>query len=160
MFYKEHDTIIEELANKKDFLVNKITDCKNKLLYLYRLKKMCGCTDKMLMMAKNGIDERRANEMLTMYKSIFRCQVKKQKIDLTQQSGCSRMIFMMYRQIFGQKNVESNKRMVNGIRFQEYKFNDEFIENCEKIRGYTQRYNELEKKRDEYIMKMNDNCML
>lgn len=159
MFHKDEIKLVEELANKNDFLVNKITDNKNRMLFLFKFKKACGCSNNMLMVAKHGLQKKQADEMFKLYINIYRCQTQK-PLDFTIQKNCSRAIFMMYRQLFGQENVEVIRKQIEGQRRQVYRFKDEFIEDCKNIRSYFDEYTKMSEKRDKYIEKMNDECLI
>lgn len=159
MFHKDKIKLMEEFANKKDFLVNMITDNKNKMLFLFKFKKACGCSNNMLLMAKHGLNKKQADEMFKLFNSIYRYQTKK-PMDFTKQNVCSHAIYIMYRQIFGKENLEVVRKQEDGVRRRVYRFQDDFIVDCKNIRLYFDRYTMISEKRDKYIEKMNDECLM
>ncbi len=153
-FHREQDNWQNEFDGNKDFLIQKVKMFLNKLMYLNKFKLMCGIPEdkKKILMATNGIDSSKTEDMFKEYESLFRpSQRKKSKIDLTTIPDCSKTIFNMYKGLFGQDSVMSKRSRKNGQDKSVYSLKPEWIEKQEQIRKYKQDYDINQIKYEEYI---------
>ena len=150
--------LIENFEKSKDFLIQKITMFDNKLLFLIKFKAQCKCKSKQDIMAECGLNEAIAQNTYDEYVNLFRCQRKKSKFNLTDPADCSRLIFNMYKQLFGSKCVGQSRSRKGGVSKQLYSMKDEFVEEQERIRKYKEDYIKRHQKWKEWIKAPVDVC--
>ena len=150
-FHKEETDILDNFEKNKDFLIQKITMFDNKLLFLIKFKAKCKCQSKQDIMAVCGLNEATAQNTYDEYINLFRCQRKKSKFNLTDPADCSRLIFNMYKQLFGSKCVGQSRSRKGGVSKQLYSMKDDFVEEQERIRKYKDDYLERQQKRYDWI---------
>tara|TARA_R110001599_G_scaffold336688_1_gene554656 strand:- start:746 stop:3730 length:2985 start_codon:yes stop_codon:yes gene_type:complete len=152
-FYNDRDDIISMMDKNKDFYVKQIEGINNKLLFLMKVKQLCKIKNKSDIMAKVGLSESDGEKIYIEYVSLFRCQRDKKKFNLTDVKDCSRLVFNMYKQLFGDC-CEAKRSRVGGVSRQMYCMKKKYVEYQDSIRAYKNQYNIRNKRYEKYVENM------
>jgi hypothetical protein len=156
-FYKDLETKQNELDENNDFCVKKMKLLDNRIVFLMKFKQLCQIKNNYDLMAKVGLNENDSKRWNKAYEVQFRCQ-RKNGFDLTQIKDCSRLIFNIYKQLFGSSSVGSKRDRVGGVSKQKYFMKKKYVDEQERIRQYKKEYNDRKKIYDKYLEKISSTC--
>ena len=137
-FNKDKEQIESKLLDKQDFIINLTTTNESALLTLTKFKNMCQheSTDKQNVILDKPLDKKTAEIFFKEYKLVFRCRKFKYLPDYTNIKECQSTFVQMYKSCFGKDIIDNRKTTKNGKSHVVYTFNQDYLEEHNKLYSY------------------------
>ena len=134
--FKTDEQLHAEVDCQEDFTMSRMRQMRGKIILLRQLLELTGCKDKLSLKAEHGVPAANKELLLKAIINQARMRFDKRKFDLGNVEHAQEMIFKLFKQTLGPTSIKSKRKMVDGVRKQEYSISEAWCRDLYKMIQY------------------------
>ena len=145
--------LLEDISEKDEFILNKVSSNKQKLRLLKYFKEMVDNKNNLEIDSKKLLNQEQINKFEYDYKIIFDKKYQDLKFKFDKLNNLDKIQAQMYKDILGRDLITSSKKQINNSRCQVYEINQDTLNKYKSL--YEAKIKKIEKRKEKYA-----NCNL